>query len=157
MHSAPELLLRYPAMAHLLNELVQKWDEAVFVALSPDLRFAFTHFKPKETAAFAEQIAQINGVSSMQIAHYSTEMSQEAAKPQGVQLNQQLNFLIAEQQLESWLAGTEQGRPVMTSHQDADSAARWRLILGRYSDRALNQAQLDHEQPRLKADTGLFV
>ena len=38
----------------------------------------------------------------------------------------------------------------MTSHQDADSAARWRLILGRYSDRALNQAQLDHEQLRLE-------
>ncbi|AYA02162.1 hypothetical protein BEN74_04285 [Acinetobacter sp. WCHAc010034] len=108
MHSAPELLLRYPAMADLLNELVQTWDEAVFVALLPDLRFAFTHFKPKETAAFAEQIAQINGVSSLQIAHYSSEISQEQLL-QGVQLNQQLNFLIAEQQLEHWLAAAEQG------------------------------------------------
>ncbi|MBL8321964.1 MAG: hypothetical protein JNJ93_06815, partial [Acinetobacter sp.] len=74
----------------------------------PDLRFAFTHFKPKETAAFAEQIAQINGVSSLQIAHYSSEISQDQLL-QGVQLNQQLNFLIAEQQLEHWLAAAEQG------------------------------------------------
>ena len=38
----------------------------------------------------------------------------------------------------------------MTSHQDADSAARWRLILGRYSDRAFDQVQLDREQLRLE-------
>ena len=33
---------------------------------------------------------------------------------------------------------------------DPDLAARWRLILGRYSDRALNQVQLDAEQLRLE-------
>ncbi|AYA02161.1 VWA domain-containing protein [Acinetobacter sp. WCHAc010034] len=38
----------------------------------------------------------------------------------------------------------------MTSRQDADSAARWRLILGRYSDRAFDQVQLDREQLRLE-------
>ena len=59
MQSAPELLLRYSAMAQLLNQLLLKWDEAAFVAILPDLRQAFTHFKPKETAAFAEQIAQL--------------------------------------------------------------------------------------------------
>ncbi|WP_157938259.1 hypothetical protein, partial [Acinetobacter junii] len=42
-----------------LNQLLLKWDEAAFVAILPDLRQAFTHFKPKETAAFAEQIAQL--------------------------------------------------------------------------------------------------
>ena len=34
--------------------------------------------------------------------------------------------------------------------QDQDTAARWRLVLGRYSDRALNQVQLDAEQLRLE-------
>lgn len=34
--------------------------------------------------------------------------------------------------------------------QEYDTAARWRLVLGRYSDRALNQVQLDAEQLRLE-------
>ncbi|MCG2572522.1 VWA domain-containing protein [Acinetobacter sp. ME22] len=34
--------------------------------------------------------------------------------------------------------------------QEHDTAARWRLVLGRYSDRALNQVQLDAEQLRLE-------
>ena len=34
----------------------------------------------------------------------------------------------------------------MGDSNSKDLAARWRLILGRYSDRALNQVQLDAEQ-----------
>ena len=38
----------------------------------------------------------------------------------------------------------------MGDSNSKDLAARWRLILGRYSDRALNQVQLDAEQLRLE-------
>ena len=103
MQSAPELLLRYPAMAQLLNQLLLQWDEAAFVAILPDLRQAFTHFKPKETAAFAEQIAQLNDVSSLDISQYISEISQ-AEMLQGVQLNQQLQQFLVEQNLQGWLA-----------------------------------------------------
>ncbi|MDM1019610.1 DUF5682 family protein [Acinetobacter sp. VNK23] len=103
MQSAPELLLRYPAMAKLLNQLLLQWDEAAFVAILPDLRQAFTHFKPKETAAFAEQIAQLNDVSSLDISQYISEVSQ-AEMLQGVQLNQQLQQFLIEQNLQGWLA-----------------------------------------------------
>ena len=103
MQSAPELLLRYPAMAQLLNQLLLQWDEAAFVAILPDLRQAFTHFKPKETAAFAEQIAQLNDVSSLDISQYMSEISQ-AEMLQGVQLNQQLQQFLVEQNLQGWLA-----------------------------------------------------
>ena len=103
MQSAPELLLRYPAMAKLLNQLLLQWDEATFVAILPDLRQAFTHFKPKETAAFAEQIAQLNDVSSLDISQYISEISQ-AEMLQGVQLNQQLQQFLVEQNLQGWLA-----------------------------------------------------
>ncbi|WHP06969.1 DUF5682 family protein [Acinetobacter corruptisaponis] len=103
MQSAPELLLRYPAMAKLLNQLLLQWDEAAFVAILPDLRQAFTHFKPKETAAFAEQIAQLNDVSSLDISQYISEVSQ-AEMLQGVQLNQQLQQFLVEQNLQGWLA-----------------------------------------------------
>ncbi|WP_368567024.1 DUF5682 family protein [Acinetobacter junii] len=102
MQSAPELLLRYPAMAQLLNQLLLKWDEAAFVAILPDLRQAFTHFKPKETAAFAEQIAQLNDVSSLDISRYISEVSQ-AEMLQGVQLNQQLQEFLIERNLQGWL------------------------------------------------------
>lgn len=103
MQSAPELLLRYPAMAQLLNQLLLQWDEAAFVTILPDLRQAFTHFKPKETAAFAEQIAQLNDVSSLDISQYISEVSQ-AEMLQGVQLNQQLQQFLIEQNLQGWLA-----------------------------------------------------
>ncbi|MCY6412601.1 DUF5682 family protein [Acinetobacter sp. VNH17] len=103
MQSAPELLLRYPAMAKLLNQLLLQWDEAAFVAILPDLRQAFTHFKPKETAVFAEQIAQLNDVSSLDISQYISEVSQ-AEMLQGVQLNQQLQQFLVEQNLQGWLA-----------------------------------------------------
>ncbi|MDH0030483.1 MULTISPECIES: DUF5682 family protein [unclassified Acinetobacter] len=103
MQSAPELLLRYPAMAQLLNQLLLQWDEAAFVTILPDLRQAFTHFKPKETAAFAEQIAQLNDVSSLDISQYISEVSQ-AEMLQGVQLNQQLQQFLVEQNLQGWLA-----------------------------------------------------
>ena len=103
MQSAPELLLRYPAMAQLLNQLLLQWDEAAFVAILPDLRQAFTHFKPKETAAFAEQIAQLNDVSSLDISQYMSEVSQ-AEMLQGVQLNQQLQQFLVDQNLQGWLA-----------------------------------------------------
>ena len=103
MQSAPELLLRYPAMAKLLNQLLLQWDEATFVAILPDLRQAFTYFKPKETAAFAEQIAQLNHVSSLDISQYISEVSQ-AEMLQGVQLNQQLQQFLVDQNLQGWLA-----------------------------------------------------
>ena len=103
MQSAPELLLRYPAMAQLLNQLLLQWDEAAFVAILPDLRQAFTHFKPKETAAFAEQIAQLNDVSSLDISQYISEVSQ-AEMLQGVQLNQQIQQFLVDQNLQGWLA-----------------------------------------------------
>lgn len=103
MQSAPELLLRYPAMAQLLNQLLLQWDEAAFVAILPDLRQAFTHFKPKETAAFAEQIAQLNDVSSLDISQYMSEVSQ-AEMLQGVQLNQQIQQFLVDQNLQGWLA-----------------------------------------------------
>ena len=103
MQSAPELLLRYPAMAQLLNQLLLQWDEAAFVAILPNLRQAFTHFKPKETAAFAEQIAQLNDVSSLDISQYISEVSQ-AEMLQGVQLNQQIQQFLVDQNLQGWLA-----------------------------------------------------
>ena len=103
MQSAPELLLRYPAMAQLLNQLLLQWDEAAFVAILPDLRQAFTHFKPKETAAFAEQIAQLNDVSSLDISQYMSQVSQ-AEMLQGVQLNQQIQQFLVDQNLQGWLA-----------------------------------------------------
>ena len=103
MQSAPELLLRYPAMAQLLNQLLLQWDESAFVTILPDLRQAFTHFKPKETAAFAEQIAQLNHVSSLDISQYISEVSQ-AEMLQGVRLNQQLQQFLVEQNLQGWLA-----------------------------------------------------
>lgn len=103
MQSAPELLLRYPAMAQLLNQLLLQWDESAFVTILPDLRQAFTHFKPKETAAFAEKIAQLNDVSSLDISQYISEISQ-AEMLQGVQLNQQLQQFLVEQNLQGWLA-----------------------------------------------------
>ena len=103
MQSAPELLLRYPAMAQLLNQLLLQWDESAFVTILPDLRQAFTHFKPKETAAFAEQIAQLNDVSSLDISQYISEVSQ-AEMLQGVQLNQQIQQFLVDQNLQGWLA-----------------------------------------------------
>ena len=90
-------------MAQLLNQLLLQWDESAFVTILPDLRQAFTHFKPKETAAFAEKIAQLNDVSSLDISQYISEVSQ-AEMLQGVQLNQQIQQFLVDQNLQGWLA-----------------------------------------------------
>lgn len=107
LQAAPELLLHYRELGDLLNQLLTSWDEQTFIALLPDLRFAFTYLKPKETSHFAEHMAQLNQVSSLSLTVVSSEISQTEML-QGVQLNQQLVQLLQQQQLEMWFTQEEQ-------------------------------------------------
>ena len=100
-------MLHYRELGDLLNQLLASWDEQTFIALLPDLRFAFTYLKPKETAHFAEHMAQLNQVSSLSLTVVSSEISQTEML-QGVQLNQQLVQLLQQQQLEMWFTQEEQ-------------------------------------------------
>lgn len=42
MRTAPELVVRLPLLIEQLNELLNGWDDARFIQVLPDLRFAFS-------------------------------------------------------------------------------------------------------------------
>jgi len=61
MAAAPELLIRLPALLDGLDALVRAWDGEAFLAHLPDLRQAFTAFRPQETADLAQRVAALHG------------------------------------------------------------------------------------------------
>ncbi len=101
MQAAPELLVQTETLARALNHLLSVWQEHTFVAHLPDLRLAFTHLKPRETASFAERIAQWNGLSVASLSQHHTEISQTDLL-QGTQLQLALMASLAQDGLADW-------------------------------------------------------
>lgn len=102
MQAAPELIQHHTSLTQLLNQLVAAWDEQVFVSMLPELRFSFAQLKPKQTAQLAEQLANWNGLSSQDLLHHATALSQ-AELLEGAALNAQLLQALQQDGLWHWL------------------------------------------------------
>ena len=92
----------HTALTQLLNQLVAAWDEQVFVSMLPELRFSFAQLKPKQTAQLAEQLASWNGLSSQDLLHHATALSQTELL-EGTALNAQLLQALQQDGLWHWL------------------------------------------------------
>lgn len=102
MQAVPTIFLHYQGMTQMLDRLVSEWDHDTFVTLLPDLRLAFTGLKPMQTNDFAQQIANLHGVSSTEVTQYQGQLG-ESDMLQGVALNQQLDKILESQGLKSWV------------------------------------------------------
>ncbi|MFP5393614.1 MAG: DUF5682 family protein [Gammaproteobacteria bacterium] len=98
MTAAPELLLTQARLRDAFGALMAGWDEASFTAFLPDLRQAFTHLKPIETARLAELLA---GGEPIALAAMQYDVS-EADMLAGAALA--LAFALARDGLADWSA-----------------------------------------------------
>lgn len=99
MAVAPELLLTQAGLRDDVGAILAGWDEDTFIAFLPDLRHAFTVFKPQETAQLAEALAG-PGEAALAEHHYATT---EADLLAGVALQARLAASLARDGLDHWL------------------------------------------------------
>lgn len=101
MQAAPELIVQTDTLARSLNRLLADWQESTFVAHLPDLRFAFTHLKPRETASFADRIAAMNGLAAASLTQHHSDISLTELM-QGTQLQVALQDSLSRDGLLAW-------------------------------------------------------
>jgi hypothetical protein len=101
MQAAPELIVQTDTLARSLNALLAAWQENTFVAHLPDLRYAFTHLKPRETASFADRIAQWNGLLGVNLTQHHGEISLSELMV-GTQLHVALQDSLSSDGLLAW-------------------------------------------------------
>lgn len=73
--TAPELLMRIPALLSCMDDLVRQWDDEAFISYLPELRKSFTALRPQETAELATRLGALHGVAehvSLLEMHYET-------------------------------------------------------------------------------------
>jgi hypothetical protein len=110
MAVAPELLLTQAGLRDDVGAILAGWDEDTFIAFLPDLRHAFTVFKPQETAQLAEALAG-PGEAALAEHHYATT---EADLLAGVALQARLAASLARDGLDHWLPADAQIEPGAT-------------------------------------------
>ncbi|TXG79996.1 MAG: hypothetical protein E6R11_01790 [Rhodocyclaceae bacterium] len=103
LQTARESAWQQPAILETLDGLLQRWDEAVFVASLPELRLAFANMTPKETDRIAEAVAQRHGLASLgRLIDYEFD---EADLQSHLSVSQALRDVLRGDGLEAWGAG----------------------------------------------------
>lgn len=105
MRTAPELVIRVPVLIELLNQLLSEWDNARFIQVLPDLRFAFSQLTPKQNAKMAHFIAQKLALETQDLALHQTEFN-ENQMIEAIQLEQKIQIQLAEEGLIGWFDGS---------------------------------------------------
>lgn len=77
MRTAPELVVRLPLLIEQLNELLNGWDDARFIQVLPDLRFAFSQLTPKQNAQMARVVAQKLSLETQDLTLHQTQFNQQ--------------------------------------------------------------------------------
>jgi hypothetical protein len=109
MRTAPELLLCEPALLAPINNIVQHWDEADFIAFLPQLRQAFTYLQPQETDQLAQAICALNGQNDALFTYHQELTEQDLL--QGLELQKALQAALTHDALSHWLpADTHEGK-----------------------------------------------
>ena len=99
---APEIFVQSEVAIEALHLLIGQWSEVFFIQILPDLRYAFSQLNPKQTSVVAKRIAKLTGLSQDLVLDQVFGQLSEAEVLQGVQLNQQLQQLLAHDHLLPW-------------------------------------------------------
>ena len=99
---APEIFVQSEVAIEALHLLIGQWSEVFFIQILPDLRYAFSQLNPKQSSVVAKRIAKLTGLSQDLVLDQVFGQLSEAEVLQGVQLNQQLQQLLAHDHLLPW-------------------------------------------------------
>ena len=102
LSTARESAWQVPSLLQALDQLLNQWGEAQFVACLPELRLAFAEMTPRETERIATQVAQLHGADDLgRLRHESLQADQVQAN---LQLSQSLALVLQADGLDSWVS-----------------------------------------------------
>lgn len=107
MLAAPELLVHQPVLIDALNQQMKQWADEDFIALLPQLRFAFSQLNPRQINQIAAYIADQYQVDALELSQVNVTHT-EAQMLAAVALNQHLQQQLEQQGLAHWQAPATQ-------------------------------------------------
>lgn len=109
MRTAPELVVRLPLLIEQLNELLNGWDDARFIQVLPDLRFAFSQLTPKQNAQMARVVAQKLSLETQDLTLHQTQFNQQELL-QSMELEQKIQHQLTQQGVIRWFDESTEGQ-----------------------------------------------
>ncbi|MTC32106.1 4-aminobutyrate aminotransferase [Providencia alcalifaciens] len=109
MRTAPELVVRLPLLIEQLNELLNGWDDARFIQVLPDLRFAFSQLTPKQNAQMARVVAQKLSLETQDLTLHQTQFNQQELL-QAMELEQKIQHQLTQQGVIGWFDESTEGQ-----------------------------------------------
>ncbi|HHR6403822.1 TPA: DUF5682 family protein [Providencia alcalifaciens] len=109
MRTAPELVVRLPLLIEQLNELLNGWDDARFIQVLPDLRFAFSQLTPKQNAQMARVVAQKLSLETQDLTLHQTQFNQQELL-QAMELEQKIQHQLIQQGVIGWFDESTEGQ-----------------------------------------------
>ncbi|EKT65975.1 DUF5682 family protein [Providencia alcalifaciens] len=109
MRTAPELVVRLPLLIEQLNELLNGWDDARFIQVLPDLRFAFSQLTPKQNAQMARVVAQKLSLETQDLTLHQTQFNQQELL-QAMELEQKIQHQLTQQGVIRWFDESTEGQ-----------------------------------------------
>ncbi|HHR5884612.1 TPA: DUF5682 family protein [Providencia alcalifaciens] len=109
MRTAPELVVRLPMLIEQLNELLNGWDDARFIQVLPDLRFAFSQLTPKQNAQMARVVAQKLSLETQDLTLHQTQFNQQELL-QAMELEQKIQHQLIQQGVIGWFDESTEGQ-----------------------------------------------
>ncbi|TCM61805.1 hypothetical protein EC844_12723 [Acinetobacter calcoaceticus] len=101
---APEIFVQSNIAIEALHLLMSQWSEEYFIHILPDLRYVFSQLSPKQTRQVAGRIAELTGLSDEVVLDQVFAHISEQDLLAGVELNQQLQQLLAFDHLSAWFS-----------------------------------------------------
>jgi hypothetical protein len=101
LQTAREAAWQQPALLTVLDNLLQRWADDIFVAALPELRLAFAEMTPKETDRIADAVAKLHGATDLgHLVHYDLSAEQLQAN---LTLSKTLSEILMADDLQAWL------------------------------------------------------
>ena len=123
------MLWLVPEVVASLHEVFRDWEEDQFVAVLPELRLAFADLTPRECDHVARCVAESAGEPGAValLAAVELEGFNEQDLLRGLAVNRQVLDVLRRT---AW-------RTTMADDLDRQALLRWRMVLGKFSERSL--------------------
>lgn len=101
MSCAPELIVQSSLLVTHINTLLMNWSSEQFIAILPDLRYAFSQLSPKQTLFIAKRIASQHDINETELSMQQNKFSVTQAN-RALTLEQFLHDDIKHNLLQQW-------------------------------------------------------
>jgi hypothetical protein len=100
---APELIRRIPGLIRVVDGVIGGVDDKEFITLLPHLRYAFTSLNPGETAAVADTLATLYGISEAEVTMPAIVALSDEETAANLALTASLRAAFEEDGLVDWI------------------------------------------------------